>query len=374
MAVILICGETSAQSPDALNLQIHGYATQGLIYTTNNNWNTTDSSEDSAAWTEAVVNLSAQPQPKLHIGVQARYSLLGTLGNAVTLDWAQADYKVNEYFGFRAGKVKTPIGLLNEIQDIDPAVLWIVLPQSVYDLTNRNVLLAHFGGVVYGRVALGERMGKLDYRTFGGESVLAGDDGYFELFREQGFTVPNGLSGSMFGATLRWETPVHGLMAGATEASQVGGGEVAAGPLVGDFAFKRYYTPYLFAKYDHSRFSVSGEYNRLALTPKIQLPGIPTIVVPFDQRAFYATSTYRVTGKLSAGLYYSNWINRQAAFTSSRYQKDWALSTRYDVNSFLYLKAEQHWMDGTGLGFYGTDNSSLKPTTRMTMLKLGVSF
>ena len=85
----------SAQSMDDLNLQVHGYATQGFVYSTNNNWDTTSSTDGSAAWTEAVVNLTVQPQSRLRVGVQARYFLLGNYGNSITLDWAQADYKAN---------------------------------------------------------------------------------------------------------------------------------------------------------------------------------------------------------------------------------------------------------------------------------------
>src|SRR5258708_4939362 len=82
-----------AQSMDDINLQVHGYATQGFLYTNHNNWDTTKSSDGSAAWTEAVVNISAQPERRLSIGMQGRYFLLGTYGNAIGLDWAQADLK-----------------------------------------------------------------------------------------------------------------------------------------------------------------------------------------------------------------------------------------------------------------------------------------
>ena len=206
---------SSAQSMDDLNLQVHGYATQGYVYSTNNNWDTTNSTDGSAAWSEAVVNLSVQPQPKLRIGIQARYYLLGTYGDKIVLDWAQADFKVNEKIGFRVGKVKTPSGLLNETQDIDPAHLWVLLPQSVYPLASRSAQLDHYGGVVYGAIPLGESLGKLAYRAFGGQRVLGGDDGYFQPFREQGLTLPNGITGRVFGGYLRWDTPLEGLTAGA---------------------------------------------------------------------------------------------------------------------------------------------------------------
>src|ERR1700679_2061704 len=157
-----------AQSLDDLNIQIHGYATQGFLYTTQNNILTTSSSNGSPAWTEAVVNVGAQPIPKLRIGVQARYFLLGNFGNAITLDWAAADYKFDDRFGVRFGKVKTPSGLFNEVQDIDPSYMWSLLPQGVYPIASRNSVLAHYGGVVYGTFKLGQEFGSLEYRGWGG--------------------------------------------------------------------------------------------------------------------------------------------------------------------------------------------------------------
>jgi hypothetical protein len=139
-----------SQSLEDLNIQIHGYATQGFLYTTNNNIFTTSSSNGSPAWTEAVLNVGAQPIPKLRIGVQARYFLLGNFGNAITLDWAQADYKANDKFGVRFGKVKVPTGLFNDIQDIDPSYMWSLLPQSIYPISSRNSVLAEYGGLAYG--------------------------------------------------------------------------------------------------------------------------------------------------------------------------------------------------------------------------------
>ena len=103
-------GVTTAmgQSLEDLNIQIHGYVTQGFVYTTQNNWNSMATSNGSPGWTEGVFNVTAQPAPKLRVGAQMRYFLMGNFGNAITLDWASGDYKVNEKFGLRFGKVKTP--------------------------------------------------------------------------------------------------------------------------------------------------------------------------------------------------------------------------------------------------------------------------
>src|ERR1039457_132752 len=89
-----------AQRLDDLNIQIHGFATQGFLYTTNNNFFSTNSSDDSSAWTEDVFTITAQPMNKLRIGMQEHHFLLGTFGNTLYMDWVEADYKQNEYLGF----------------------------------------------------------------------------------------------------------------------------------------------------------------------------------------------------------------------------------------------------------------------------------
>jgi len=358
---------------DDLNLQVHGYATQGFVYTNQNSWNTINSENGSAAWTEAVVNLSAQPTPKLRIGIQARYFLLGNYGNQIVLDWAQLDYRFNDHFGIRAGDVKTPVGLLNETQDIDPAHLWSLLPQSIYPIASRDSLLSHYGAVVYGSVSLGET-GKLEYRGYGGTRVISGGDPLYESLREEGLSVPNGMSGPVFGATLKWHTPLTGLMLGATEDVERTSGEIDMGSLKGQFACGRTVIPDFFASYEKKRLMLAAEHLRSPSSSFIEFPGIPAIPAPIDYRAYYVMSSYKISSKLTAGAYFSSFINRSAPVSNTRFQKDWTLSARYDFNAYLYAKAEQHFMDGTALGFNASDNPNPQPTTRMTILKLGVSF
>lgn len=364
----------SAQTLDDLNLQLHGYATQGFLYSAHNNWNTTASSDGSAAWTEAVVNLGVQPSSRLRVGIQARYYLLGGFGNSIALDWAQVDYKVNEHFGIRAGKVKSPAGLLNDVQDIDPAELWVLLPPSIYSIASRNSVLAHYGGVAYGSQKLGERLGRLRYFGYGGQRLVSGEDGLFQPLRDKGISLPNGATGPMYGAVLHWETPIHGLMAGVSLDSEHTSGAAVLGSFTGTLQASHFYQPYFYGSYERNRLTLAAEYTRQALTKITAFTGGPRIVVPKDQRAFYAMATYKLTSKLSGGAYYSSSFDRRLAVSSARFQKDWALSARYDCNANFYLKLEQHIMDGTELGYSSSDNTNLKPNDRMTLFKLGAIF
>lgn len=376
-----------AQSLDDLNIQIHGYATQGFLYTTQNNIFTTESSNGSPAWTEAVVNVGAQPTPKLRVGVQARYFLLGNLGNAITLDWAQADYKASDKFGVRFGKVKTPSGLYNDVQDIDPAYMWSLLPQGTYPLESRNSLLAHYGGVVYGTLKLGENLGKLEYRGWGGERSIGSTDGYFVSLREEGIDFPNGLNEIVNGAALHWKTPLQGLMLGASinhgddnnsaTVDTIPGYGTFNGTLAGHAANQLQY----FGRYEKDKLMIATEYQRSPDIVIITVPGVFTETGNIDYRSWYGMASYKLTGKLTAGVYDTQFFDHKAALGPARYSKDWAISGRYDFNQFLYAKAEQHIIDGTAVGYDMDLNpptaklpTELEPTTKLTILKIGVSF
>lgn len=377
----MVPGAIRAQSMDDLNLQVHGYATQGFLYTTNNNILTTSSSDGSAAWTEAVVNVTAQPTAKLRVAVQARYFLLGNYGNAITLDYAMADYKVNDRIGVRFGKVKTPSGLLNEMQDIDPSYMWSLLPQTMYPISSRNSFLSHYGGVVYGTVPVGEKWGKVEYRGWGGVRSMGTDDGYFLSEREIGVVFPSGMNGVVYGSALHWRTPLPGFMVGASLShdnltnSAITDTIPGYGTFGGTAQTSAGNTPNYFAKYERQKLMIAGEYSRSPLLGMAQVPGLFTEALKIDYRSWYAMASYKLTEKLTAGVYDTQFVDHQAALGPSRYAKDWVVSGRYDFNQFLYAKAEEHFLDGEATGYDTALNpGGLKPTTKLTILKMGVSF
>jgi hypothetical protein len=371
MALALGTLPGTAQSLDDLNIQIHGYAIQGFLYTTQNNIFYANSTDGSPEWTEAVLNLTAQPAPKLRVGVQARYSLLGNTGNAIVLDWAAADYKVNDRFGVRFGKVKTPWGLFNETQDIDPSYMWALLPQSIYDITTRNADLAHFGGVAYGTVKLSPAIGKVEYRGWGGEAVIPTNDGQFADLIAAGNGPLNPMTYVIYGGALHWITPITGLMIGASDSKANKASVALTGSASESFA--PWNNLSYFGKYEKNKLRVAAEWNRQVSPGTLVLNG-QSSSVSSDPRAWYAMATYKVTDKLTAGTYDSQVIDHQVSFGPDRYSKDWTISGRYDLSQYIYLKAEQHFIQGTALSFEDANNTVLLPTSRLTVLKVGVSF
>lgn len=372
LALAFVMGLTvaPAQSLADLDVQFHGYAAQGFLYSTHNQMFYADTDKGSPAWTEAVVNMSLQPAPKLSVGIQARYTLLGTSGNAITLDWAAADYKVDNRLGVRFGKVKTPWGLFNETQDIDQSYLWSLLPQSVYDISTRNADLSHYGGVVYGRLRGNAKLGSFDYRLWGGEAVIPTNDGQFDDLNISGNGPEKDFDYPIYGGALHWNTPLSGLMIGASDSRALKASVALKG---GSQDLEAWNNLSYFAKYEKDKVMVAAEWNRQA-SPGTQTLGGLTEAADSDPRGWYVMASYRLSDKLNVGAYNSQVVDVDAPFGPDRYVKDWAISAKYNLGEYMYLKAEQHFIDGAGLSLDAQRNPSPTPQYRATALKIGVSF
>ncbi len=143
------------------DLQIHGFATQGFLYSSHNNYLTMSSSKGSLQWTEGAISLNDSLSDNLRLGMQLHMYQMGQIGGPnVVIDWASGDYRLNDQLGFRAGKVKLPMGLYNDSQDVDSLFLWVLLPESIYPVDNRDFDLALLGAEAYGEQSLGRRGGR----------------------------------------------------------------------------------------------------------------------------------------------------------------------------------------------------------------------
>jgi hypothetical protein len=137
------------------DVQVHSFAQQGFAYSNQNNFLTMDTSSGTFAMTDGGVNVSTSITDHFRVGAQVYVRNLGQLGDYhVQLDWAYGDYKFKDWFGIRAGKVKTALGLLNDVQDMEFLQTWAILPQSVYPLDLSSNTIAHTGVDVYGTIGL----------------------------------------------------------------------------------------------------------------------------------------------------------------------------------------------------------------------------
>jgi hypothetical protein len=380
-------------------VQVHGFVSQGFIYSNDNNWLTMNTSQGSAAFTDFGLNMSSQLTDKLRVGAQVYDRNLGQLGQYhPSLDWAVVDYRFTRWFGVRAGKVKTTLGLYTDTQDLDFLHTFALLPQSIYPTDLRDATIAHLGGDVYGRVSLKHRLGDVAYTAYVGhrsDSIYSGYPYYLSSFG----AIIKSFGGLQYGADLRWNSPLKGLLIGASRMNEdiTGKGSVinpsnpGAGLVPYSETSKADWTNQFYGEYTVGRLRIDSEYRRYWRNQELSYGTSESFA---DVRGWYVSAAYRICKRLQIGSYYSHYTitNVVAGDLSAFYPPatdtslpadhdyDKVITGRVDLNRFWNLKIEGHFMNGYGSGpypngFYTQVNpQSLKPNTNALVIKTSFNF
>src|SRR5690349_9061198 len=108
--------------PSVSPVQVHGFASQGFILTTHNEYLVYKSTHGSFQFSEVGLNATINVTETLRLGAQLFAQDFGHSGNYdVKADWFYLDYHWQDWLGVRFGRLKIPFGLSNEIQDVDAA-------------------------------------------------------------------------------------------------------------------------------------------------------------------------------------------------------------------------------------------------------------
>jgi hypothetical protein len=380
-------------------VQIHGFASQGFIYTDNNNWLTMHTSQGSGAFTDFGANISMQVTDKLRIGAQVYDRNLGNLGEwHPSVDWALVDYRFKPWFGIRTGKVKTTLGLYNDTQDLDFLHTFVLLPQSIYPTDIRDATIAHIGGDLYGTVSLSHGLGDLSYTAYAGHRSDSIYSGYAYLASQYDVHYSR-YGGLQYGGDLRWNTPLRGLMVGMSRMNEdLTGNATFISPFdpAGGFvpytdASKADWTNQFYGEYTRGKLQVDSEYRRFVHDDVID-GGI--LLTASDIRGWYVSGTYRIGKRLALGSYYSRYTittgsggplaalfpDQTDTTLPANHVDDKVITARVDLKRCWYLKVEGHFMNGNGNstfpdGFYPQLNPlGFKADTNALVLKTGVNF
>jgi len=380
-------------------VQVHGFASQGFVYTDDNNWLTMNTSQGSAAWTDFGLNLSSEVTDRFRIGAQGYDRNLGQLGQYhPTLDWAVADYRFKSWFGLRGGKVKTTLGLYNDTQDLDFLRPFALLPQSVYPIDLRDATIAHLGGDAYGNISLKHRLGDLSYTAYAGhrsDSVYSGYPFYLSSF---GAHITS-FGGLQYGADLRWNTPLKRLLFGASRVNEditskgtaTNPFNPGAGLVPYSEASKADWTNQFYGEYIVGGLRIDSEYRRYWRDQELAGGTSESLA---DVRGWYVSAAYRISKRLQVGSYYSHYTitnvvgGALSAFyppmtdtgLPANHDYDKVITGRVDLNKFWNVKIEGHFMNGYGSGpypngFYTQVNpQGFTPNTNALVIKTGINF
>jgi hypothetical protein len=338
---------------DVASVEVHAFVSQGYILSVNNNYLATDTTHGSFQFSEVGLNFTKSLTDNLRVGLQLFVEDLGPNGSYVpTIDWCYLDYRWKDWLGFRAGRVKIPFGLYNEINDVDAARVPILLPQAVYPVENTNYLLAQTGGELYGYLK-SRSAGALEYRAYGGTIFVDTLIPPSSPYQVKDLAVPY-----VVGGRLLWETPVEGLrLAGSIQALKIDATILSTSTLMTSalemappstsisipaelwVASAEYATHDLVLAAEYSRWYVKAASSNAMLFPSVPLT---------TSERGYVMATYRAAKWFQPGAYYAiEFPNIETRTGRQNYQHDVAATLRFDVNRHWLIKLEGHFMSGT---------------------------
>jgi hypothetical protein len=364
------------------DVAIHGFVSQGYLQSSDYNFYSAETEDGSYEFNEFGINFSSTVTDDLRIGMQLLSRDLGEIGNnKVDIDWAFADYAFRNWLGLRVGRVKKPDGLFNQYRDIDATRTCIFLPPGNYREDARDASLAVNGAGIYGTLP-----GGLEYQATYGVFAVPKDGGVARRLETlMGSEVTDTKVEPSYNAWLNWRTPVSGLSVGMSATDfdfSLDADIVKTLPLstfTGDPSHAatnlETRTPTLiktdgaeyrlFSQYTFDNLMLAAEYLWGKHNINTTVAGT-SVQSRQEPESWYVMATYRFCDWFEMGTYYCKDINDTNDRDGDSYVargepkekawlKDWALSARFDINSFWLFKLEAHFMDGLKDVDYGND-------------------
>jgi hypothetical protein len=384
----------TAYSFDINKTDIHGFVSQGFMVSDRNNYYT-ETEDGSFQFNEMGINFSNQITERLRVGVQFFARDLGKIGNnEPAVDWAVADYRWQDWLGLRAGRIKNRYGFYGYTRDADMLRTSILLPQSVYFESLRESTNSLDGAGIYGYVPVGDS-DSIDYQINYGKQVIDTKVGGVDDFIENHIPVDitDFESQELLLISVEWNTRIKGLRLGGTMAFS----EFEADALTTSNPILRAYgiPPNMNVSFDANDaevtvFSAQYVWNDLVFDAeyfgfKADAVIAEAIGQKIDGEGYYAGISYRFAEWFEAGAYYS-----EAYFDKSdkegkgyemmgkpnylAWQKEFVLSTRFDIGENWTLKAEGHFINGAEMMFLADNPEGLDENSFMFAMKATFSF
>jgi len=336
-------------------VDIHGFASQGFLESNDYNY-LGFSSHGSFKFMEAGLNASVNPFPRTRISAQAFTFDVGPAGEyKAFLDYGQVEYTFGDYLGIRAGRIRRPEGIYNHIQDVDLSRTWVLLPQGMYNARWRDAYASIDGGEFFGTIPL-SKAGSFSYETYAGVQRPKLNGG---LALQKSNLPPNWPlvwinAPTMYGVQFWWNTPIDGLRLGMAPNkvhdlsfnTTVRPGFIRNS--VGSPKVDKYSIEYLVKSW-----TFQAEYYHVTVDYLNTGGGLPTTTKHIEPDCWYFGAAYRINKWVEAGGYYTEYYadvhDRKGAtlpVAADAFQKDTALSLRFDLGDSWIFKIEGHQMRG----------------------------
>lgn len=357
LLLAVMAGSARAEDKIFDSLQLHGFLSQALILTDDNDFFGPSSEGDgSFKFTEIGANVSLRPHQDVLIAAQVLSRRAGGDGSEASpeLDYGLIDYQwlsnQQRSLGFQLGRFKNPFGFYNQTRDVAFTRPSILLPQSIYFDRTRSLGLAGDGISLYHE----ERLDSGTLRSqigFGRARVEEDVDRTLGLDR-----LPGSLEADTSAiGQIRYEYD-GGRIVTALSAASANADYDSPGPIPGDGKFQ--FQPWILSfQYNEEKWSLTAEYalRRLILEDF-------NAIADTDQtgESWYVQYQRRFLDDWQWLVRYDSLINNRddrsgkqyeasgAGPAYSQFARDWTLGLQWTPHPRVMLAGEYHHVDGTG--------------------------
>jgi hypothetical protein len=315
-------------------LTIHGFGNQdywksGATSFSGSGPNGTWQNDDLGLVLRATVN------DKTHVYAQ----LQANATDPVQMLWMFVDYQVNDDLRVKAGKVKFPLGIYNEIVDARGLQLSALTPFLYYDAFDLTYDAYVGVGVDYDMQA--GKAGKFTFQPFVGNIPSSPAPFTAPAFDAPTNSIPADTTDrNLYGMRVTWETPVDGLRLLAVAYNTRIQTTALNGQTAGIVGNEIRYVASI--DYVTETLDIKSEFAHHRYP---SLVGLPEVV----SRAWYLQAGYHL-GDWTPYARFDSEVN-DAAFSSdpSFYQRDFVVGIDRLIMSNLHLRAENHFNHGYGM-------------------------
>ncbi|NDY73734.1 hypothetical protein DO021_18560 [Desulfobacter hydrogenophilus] len=134
-------------------------------------------------------------------------------------------------------------------------------------------------------------------------------------------------------------------------------------------------------EYTWENLVVAAEYQRYETDSIVSNSSVTLPELSTTSEGYYLSASYRFTDLFSLGAYYSVFYadkndrdGDDLAVRSDAWEKDFALSLRFDINEYMIFKIEGHMVDGTARVIRADDNAGTDEDFTYGVAKVTFSF
>jgi hypothetical protein len=344
---------------DAVDYQIHGYAAQGFVYSSDNNF-FGESSDGSFDYYEAGINAAVQVRPNLLVAAQAAIRDAGISDDGtLRLDYALVDYRALSdgalQAGVRAGKIKNSLGFYNETRDVVFTRPSILLPSVYSDNQNqRSLIFTSPGAQLYASTVTGKHELSFTGTANAERDVRKSDERLlvnltvpFDLRIGDSWNVQ--LMDSLDGG--KWQF-AYSYFAGQFRLSTAP--EIN---LVGRFDID---LNVFSVRHNAERFTITAEYVVVGNDNSLTFQGTPIVQTRIDADSAYLQGEYRINRQWGAmaridGFFLDRTDRSGRDFAAanpgaarrSRFSRDLVVGLNWRPDEHWGVWGEYHWINGT---------------------------